>query len=190
MQIDETDFEKAPDTLRFSDAQVQARFELGVSLAVHAWDTLDVAVALGWGGPQLADKRDWMAGLVVELFDGPEVDIALIEETLLYAMVDEFDTQVEDDLALPVAANVMKAYRQCRAGEFGEIEALFQRWQEKQARGARPGVKVEGDESDEEEGDSDEEMEVDTPLQPPSQPEPTGPIVDDDGFELVQRRRR
>ena len=45
-----------------------------------------------------------------------------------------------------------------------------------------------GSEDDDEEEDSDDEMGDAEPVQ--IAPEPAGPVVDEDGFELVQSRRR
>lgn len=45
-----------------------SRFELGVCMAVYSWENLTVAVQSGWGGPDSADKRDWLTGSIVELY--------------------------------------------------------------------------------------------------------------------------
>ncbi|KAI0477837.1 Pre-rRNA-processing protein TSR2-domain-containing protein [Xylariaceae sp. FL0804] len=46
----------------------QSQFEQGVAIALHLWPALTIAVQNGWGGPDGADKRDWLAGVVVDMF--------------------------------------------------------------------------------------------------------------------------
>ncbi|CCC13112.1 hypothetical protein SMACR_06330 [Sordaria macrospora] len=49
-------------------ATCQSEFEQGVAIALHLWPALSLAVQNNWGGPDSADKRDWFAGAVVDLF--------------------------------------------------------------------------------------------------------------------------
>ncbi|EAQ85134.1 hypothetical protein CHGG_09148 [Chaetomium globosum CBS 148.51] len=51
-----------------SPATCQANFEQSVAISLHLWEALGLAVQNNWGGPDSADKRDWFAGAVVELF--------------------------------------------------------------------------------------------------------------------------
>ncbi|KAL1842649.1 hypothetical protein VTJ49DRAFT_4560 [Mycothermus thermophilus] len=51
-----------------SPATCQSNFEQGVALALHLWPALTLAVQNNWGGPDSADKRDWFAGAIAELF--------------------------------------------------------------------------------------------------------------------------
>ena len=125
------------------------------------------------------------------------VDVTLIEETLLYAMADEFDTNVEDDSALPIAAGVIEIYKQCDAQDYTTVEKLYSDWNEKQKTKAakrivqvaqdpmNPDVSDSEDEDDEEEEitNDDERMDVDEVI-------PEGPLVDEDGFEVVQKKGR
>lgn len=198
--IDESAFVQAAsdaETLLFADEKQQGRFELGVSMLVYSWDALDIAVANQWGGPDSADKRDWITAIVVDLFKTNKiVDVVMVEETLLYAMVDEFDTNVEDDTSLVVASNIIKLYEECYAMNYSRVEDLYTKYLEKEKnRQGQPNqriVHVHGDDDssceEEEDEDEDEDMmdlvveeeEVVVPLQEP--------IIDDDGFELVQKK--
>ena len=101
-QIDPTDYVEVENgTLTFENPKQQAKFELGVCMAIYKWEELTTAVDNNWGGPKSSEKRDWISGIVIDLFSESKiVDIQLIEETLLYAMVDEFDTQIDNDSAL------------------------------------------------------------------------------------------
>ncbi len=48
--------------------KIQAQFELGVAVTLFNWPALSLAVANKWGGPDSADKREWFAGAVCDLF--------------------------------------------------------------------------------------------------------------------------
>lgn len=79
-------------------SQATAKWELGVSLILDNWDVLTEAVNNLWGGEDSSDKRDWLAGAIVEMFVGePETDEDDIEFTLLQVMQDEFSVRLEDD---------------------------------------------------------------------------------------------
>ncbi|CCE91688.1 Tsr2p TDEL_0D01040 [Torulaspora delbrueckii] len=184
--------------LQFEDEKQQARFELGVSMMVYKWEALEVAVANSWGGPSSAEKRDWITAIVVDLFKSEKiVDAATIEETLLYAMIDEFDTNVEDESTVPIAVGIIDIYKQCQVQDYSTVEQLYTKWVEKQNSGESAKVITieedplnpdasscdEGDEEDEDEGEGEEDIEMND--QPSS-----GPVVDEDGFELVQKKGR
>lgn len=79
--------------------------------------------------------------------------------------------------------------------DYAEVDEMHKVFLEKQARGAAAGSKpvvqevdqeVDGDEEDE-----DEDMEMgDAPAQAPAPRERQEPVIDEDGFELVQKKGR
>lgn len=206
--IDSSDFVEAQEgdkSLRFSDEKQQANFELGVSMIIHSWEALEIAVANQWGGAQSEAKRDWITAIVVELFDEKIVDIELIEETILNAMVDEFDVNVEDDSSLIIADKVIKAYRQCFQKDYTKIHQLFNDWQSKQQERTQRlnnlrNVQINEDPQNPDDSDDEEDDDEEVPSLQAGEPiqedvemsdvdnEPSGPIIDDDGFELVQKK--
>ncbi|CAN6603890.1 pre-rRNA-processing protein Tsr2p [Trichomonascus vanleenenianus] len=182
----------APNVLLFKDEKKQSQLELGVCMAIFNWDTLNTAIESNWGGPDGADKREWMVGEVIDLFDTNYIDAAYIEEFLLNIMADEFETTLEDGTAAEVAQLIINLYKEIAEGDTSQVKKLHEQYLEKSERRKNQSSKVkvqseEGDDdsSSEEEGDADVEMD-DTPP-PSSKPEP---VIDDDGFELVQRKRR
>lgn len=203
--IDPTDYVEVENgTLAFSDPKQQAKFELGVCMAIYKWEELTTAVDNLWGGPKSAEKRDWISGIIIDLFaESKIVDIQLIEETLLYAMVDEFDTQIDNDSALEIGNLIVKLYIDAAQEKYGLIDEMYEKWQAKQNTKNFHKVHVEddpnnpdvsSDEKEEDDDDGEEEeiqddnmMEIDEPEQPRQQ---NAPIVDDDGFELVQSKGR
>ncbi|RLV88431.1 Pre-rRNA-processing protein TSR2 [Meyerozyma sp. JA9] len=196
--IDVADYVEAENgskTLRFGDEKQQAKFELGVCMAVYKWDELNTAVENSWGGANSAEKRDWISGIVIELFEEKLVDVGLIEETLLYAMVDEFDTEVDNDSALIIADLIMRIYRLVAQRDYALVDELYQKWTDKQAVRQQqnkvvvsadpnnPDVSDESDDEDEEAPQLVEENDMDME-------EDSGPIIDDDGFQMVQKGRK
>ncbi|OBA22118.1 hypothetical protein METBIDRAFT_40492 [Metschnikowia bicuspidata var. bicuspidata NRRL YB-4993] len=204
--IDPTDFVQVEGdhaSLKFGDPRQQAKFELGVCMAIYRWEELATAVENSWGGPNSADKRDWVSGVVIDLFNERAVDLVLIEETLLYAMVDEFDTEVDNDSALIISDLVLKIYRECAMQNYARVDDLYARFQLKQQSGAHTNSVVVAEDPNNPDGSSDDDddniNEDDGPRAAPVPVEDDGmdidhgprqPIIDDDGFELVQRRGR
>lgn len=198
--IDPTDFvevEGDQTELKFGDPRQQAKFELGVCMAIYKWEELTTAVENSWGGPNSAEKRDWMSGVVIELFENKAVDIILIEETLLYAMVDEFDTEIDNDSALAIGDLVLKIYRDCVNKDYSRIDEMYEKYQNKLASRSQNQKVVIGadpnnpDVSDDEDNENDENADsIPALVDAMSIDEPAGPVVDDDGFELVQRKGR
>ncbi|CCE61728.1 hypothetical protein TPHA_0B00560 [Tetrapisispora phaffii CBS 4417] len=204
LQFDEAAFVEATNgkaNLKFDDEKQQARFELGVSMMVYRWDALEIAVANKWGGPDSAEKRDWISGIIIDAFKTEKtIDVAYIEEMLLYAMTDEFDTNVEDDSALPIAAGIIELYKQADALDFSNIESLYLDYQNKQNNKSidhghhvhvtedplNPNVSSSEEDDDSEGEDDDEDMMEEDQNEPQNNiPEP---IIDDDGFELIQKK--
>lgn len=195
--IDPTDFVQVEDdstSLKFEDPKQQAKFELGVCMAIYKWEELTTAVENSWGGPTSADKRDWLSGVIIDLFDEKAVDIMLIEETLLYAMVDEFDTEIDNDSALIIGDLILKLYRDCALKNYARVDELYANYQQKQALRARAQkVEISADPNNPDVSDDDDEEEEESApqlVEEDSMDVDNGPVIDDDGFELVQRKGR
>ncbi|OAA70244.1 Pre-rRNA-processing protein TSR2 [Cordyceps fumosorosea ARSEF 2679] len=203
----------------------QHNFEQAVAYALHLWPALTLSVANGWGGPESAEKRDWFAGAIVELFpeftDTPapttstttttqtrtttaadEADTEDVETVLLQVMVDEFEVNVDDDSALEVAQQIVRARAQCAAGMFDETNALAERFARLKGgdraavgqmfkQGEDPNQDTDDepdDDSDDEDEDGDVDMgEASAPAAAPKQK--AEPQVDEDGFTMVTKKR-
>lgn len=160
------------------------------------WPALTLAVQNNWGGPSSADKRDWFAGAVVELFeDRPDTDQEDVETVLLQVMQDEFEVAVDDDSAFEVAEQVMRLRKDCGRGNFDEVEGLKERWDRRGGGSGATFKQVDrGDDEDDTEYDSDDlditddedVMMGDTPA-PREKPEPD---IDEDGFTKVIGKKK
>lgn len=174
-------------SLLFSEEKQTSQFELGVACAVFLWDELNTAVASNWGGPESAAKREWLAGAIVELFEGTEVGTDDVEFRLLAAMEDEFDVTIETGTAYRVAEQIIKVYQEVADHKYEFVQQLYERFQK-----YRPAQEVivqeyENDSSEESE-EEDNIMEVE-PQFVEKKPK-NEPIMDDDGFTVVQKKGR
>ncbi|KAG0673195.1 hypothetical protein C6P40_003099 [Pichia californica] len=193
--------------LPFPTDQQDANFELGVSMVIYGWYTLTTAVDNKWGGPQSAEKRDWISGVIVEEFENnKEIDIIYIHELLCGIMEDEFDTVIEDQSTIEVATKIINIYKQCQIKYFDDIKNLYSKWLSKQKNGQKivaniindplnPDISDDDDENNEEDNhdndngnDVDVEMDVDM-VDVIEEHKPTGPIIDDDGFTVVTNKK-
>ena len=190
-------------------------FARGVIARLEVWPALRVAVEQGWGGPSSREKRRWLASEIVNAFDGdddeepPSADMNVSGRThgkkkkstpdaedvalmLAQALEDEFDAAFEDGSVEVVAADVVALW--------GAGEDVVREW-ERKAEGVR-GTKVDvqevvddedewedesGEDEDEDEDTVPQLMPADAQVQRPAKPKP---VIDDDGFTLVQKGRR
>ena len=178
-------------------------FARGVIARLELWPALRIAVEQGWGGPDSHAKRRWLASVLVDAFDyeqQQQPDAEYIALMLAQVLEDEFGASIEDGSVEAVAVDVVKLW--------GADEDAVREW-ERKADGARAkrvdvrevvdedGGDDDGDddewEDEEEDGEEDEDeapqllRTAGDPQQRPSKPEP---VVDEDGFTLVQKGRR
>lgn len=185
-----------PDTPTPSKETLQTAFDHTVFYLLSLWPALSVAVSNNWGGPDSADKRDWLAGTISTLFDErPDTDVFDVEDVLLQVMADEFDVEVQDESEVKVAEEIVAA----RRGIVGEgrlefAEEVRGRWERRGGKGAgivagRPG---EGDEVVDEEESEDEDEDEDTEMgEAPrlvERKEKEEPEVDEEGFTMVKKK--
>lgn len=181
--------------LKFGDQKVQARFELGVCMCLYNWTDLTTAVDQHWGGADSEEKREWLVGNIVELFEESTVLDALdIQTRLSQVMEDEFDTVVDDDSDFQTAQMLIQMYTECANGVFTTVENQYNKYEK--SKNTKTTVQVE-DQTDpnghsDSEGDDDDEPELaeDVDMEEAAPKEKQGPIIDDDGFEVVQRKGR
>ncbi|THG94761.1 hypothetical protein EW026_g6770 [Hermanssonia centrifuga] len=176
-------------------APTSVLFARGVIARLALWPALRIAVEQGWGGPESAEKRTWLASVIVDAFEeqDPVPDIGYVELTLLQVMEDEFDTVLEDGSAEIVAKDVVKLWDDVQSGN-QEAVKIFEE-QAERSKGKKVEVEeVAGDnsdwedESDEESGDDEDEA----PALLNSQAKQARPVpeVDEDGFTVVKGKSK
>ncbi|KAI0829226.1 Pre-rRNA-processing protein TSR2-domain-containing protein [Trametes gibbosa] len=168
-------------------------FARGVIARLAYWPALRIAVDQGWGGPESAEKRTWLASVIVDDFEEqtPAPDLVWVEDRLLQIMAEEFDTVLEDGSSEAVAKDVVKLWEEVSTGRTG----LMREFEERAERLGGKKIEVEeaaGDNSDweDESGSEDEdEGEGAAPelLDPPPKEQPE---VDEDGFTTVKGKGR
>ena len=188
------------------------QIDLLVSLHLHLWPALTLAIQNGWGGsPQSSsDKRDWMAGAVSELLTSspPQIaDASDLEEVLVQVMLDEFEVVVDDGSAGEVAGEVWRGVGMLRKGDVHQLETLYERWQQKQGRAVEKinavrGEDKDGDDTDwDDDDDSEEEWNdfgdapdvdmCDAPALVEGKPKQrVEPEIDEDGFTKVVGKKK
>ncbi|KAG2446214.1 hypothetical protein HXX76_000806 [Chlamydomonas incerta] len=192
---------------------VQSRpaFEEGVRLIFAKWTALALAVENQWGGGNSQEKAEGLFQDCLDWFYKKREHWAdELEEELDDALLQDFHVEAEDGSPKLIAEGLVKLYQELVAGSTAYLDHL----RAMAAAGAKAckrqvvdldGTVVaeedaDGMETSSEEGDDDEEGEDgdgDTemggeaprgvPLEPPA---PRVPVVDEDGFTMVQGKAR
>lgn len=166
---------------------------------LSTWHVLTVAVQNQWGGPDSADKRDFLAGAVSGLFaERPDTDALDVVEVLLQFMLDDFGVNVEDDSEEEVARRIVQIRQETGEGDFAAVDAMQRQWEERRGRDMATGKVVvsEVDQDadfdsvdEEEESDSDDVEMSDVQAQRPAR-EKVVPEVDEEGFTKVIGKKK
>ncbi|KAG6841807.1 hypothetical protein C0991_006691 [Blastosporella zonata] len=171
-------------------------FARGVIARLAIWYTLRIAVQEGWGGPGAAEKRTWLASVIVDTFEeqSQTPDDQYIEELLLQIMSDEYEAVIEDGSAESVAQDIVRIWEETRVGKadgVAKFEELAEKVKGKKAEAQQAPQNEDDEWEDEDEGSDEDEDEDEAPqlLQPPPQPR-NEPEIDEDGFTLVKKGRR
>jgi len=176
---------------------LQAAFDVGIWYHLCLWPALKVAVENGWGGAGSADKRDWFAGAISDLFtERPDTDQLDLEAVLLQVMQDEFDVNVEDETEVGVASGIMRLRTQIQEGDLSGVEEVKARWEKRKGKKETVNVvenKTEHDDlDDDDEDDEDDEGDVEMDEAPSLAPvrEKQEPEIDEEGFQKVVSKKR
>ncbi|KAE8373747.1 Pre-rRNA-processing protein TSR2-domain-containing protein [Aspergillus bertholletiae] len=173
--------------------------DLGVTLAIHNWPALTLAVQSNWGGPTSSDKRDWLCGAISDMLnDRPETDAEDLEDVLIQVMNDEFDVVIDDESAVPVAEEIMEVRDLVAKGDFGPIKQMWENYQTKSQQKASNVAAAfkRGEDEDQDSEDSDEEDEEEdvdmgeAPALVRAPKEKVEPEVDEDGFTKVVGKKK
>ncbi|KAK2627905.1 hypothetical protein QTJ16_002551 [Diplocarpon rosae] len=181
-----------------SERQCQAQFELGITLSLYSWPSLSLAVTNNWGGANSNEKREWFAGATIDVVnENPEEDGEWIETFLLQVMLDEFEVHVDDESGYEVAEQIVRLRKDCRNGNFQEVEEMRRRWESKSGNQDVEKLfkRTETTEGDDDESDGSldgEDEDIDMDEAPPlvRVREPAMAEVDDDGFTKVTKKKR
>eukprot|EP01023_Acetabularia_acetabulum_P048434 TRINITY_DN5119_c0_g1_i1.p1 TRINITY_DN5119_c0_g1~~TRINITY_DN5119_c0_g1_i1.p1 ORF type:complete len:197 (-),score=45.66 TRINITY_DN5119_c0_g1_i1:95-685(-) len=174
-----------------------SRFKEGLKLILDRWYILNLAVEMRWGSGEPSLKKEILFENILDLFitrkDLDELDLEDFFDEFFQV---EFQIQAEDGSLQEVARDLITFYFECSEDNYQRIDHL----QSYQPFPVNKDVQlVQSDNEDEEDGDEDamevieEEQEGDKKQQEQQQQQQQNrntPVVDDDGFQLVQRKRR
>lgn len=160
-------------------------FARGVIARLAVWPALRIAVENNWGGPDSAEKRTWVATVIVDAFEeqNPKPDMEYIEETLSQIMGDEFETVLEDDSAAQVAKDVVKLWNDTQSGSTDFVKRLEDQADALKGKRVVAQQGVSTDNEEEWESDSEDEEQQEAPMLVDRAP--PLPQIDEDGFTTV-----
>lgn len=207
----------APNNVPEQQAPEILLFARGVMALFDLWPALTIAVREEWGGPESADKKLYLLSAVIDAFeqgasyapagaDGvvhvdpksaadPPLDEDQVADMLDQYMSDEYEAQLEDGSSDMIAKDVARLWKDCVAPGERSAEDTVGALERKAAEISRKPVhatRQEGEEfdgSDDEWSDEDDDDKDEVPQLVEAKPkERQEPVVDDDGFTLVQKK--
>lgn len=199
------------NTNTLQPSQIPAQIDLLISLHLHLWPALTLAIQNAWGtsSPQIsADKRDWFAGAISELFSENQLrDLEDLEDVIDQVMSDEFEVVVDDGTVEETARKIWRGVARVKGGDGAEVQELMQEWERKKGNvvnavaGQDENQDVDSDEEEDEEwngfGDapsSSAQMDVDMDEAPAlidaSKTKKPEPEIDEDGFTKVVGKKK
>ncbi|KAI9149866.1 rRNA accumulation- protein [Blastocladiella emersonii ATCC 22665] len=173
----------------------------GVTLLLSNWFALRTAVEQGWGGHESEDKAKWFMNTVAEYLvdEGHKIDVDDIADVLDDVMSEEFKTILEDNSGYEMGKVLYLMYKDCAAGNYARVDALRKQFPNTRLPTASRAAQADSD-SDDSGSDGEDEP---APLTAPpagedgmqvdgteAEPQRRGPVVDEDGFQMVGRRGR
>jgi pre-rRNA-processing protein TSR2 len=186
-------------------AQIAAKIDLLISVTLHNWPNLAIAIQHDPDSASAKDKRDFLAGAISDLLSTNQVSEAEdLEDVLVQFLYDEFEITVDDKDYSPWEASlrIMTGMEKILQGDFSQVDRWYEEWVEKQHTGSgRIAVQrmdddeaqeTDWDEEDGEDKDERKDVEMDEAPQLVEKPkrEKLEPEVDEDGFTKVVGRRK
>jgi len=165
-------------------------FARGVIAILNAWPALRLAVQESWGGPHSAEKRIWLASNLVDAFEKEPLDEEQIEDLLLEAMIDEFEAEIDDDSPRGIAKKIVNVWKVACDGNTEDIvklEAATDQLVRRQLSTTQQTGNGDDEWIDEEGSEEGDDFRNAPELISPPTLEEMQVVVDDEGFQLVQK---
>uniref|UniRef100_A0A452UZ08 Pre-rRNA-processing protein TSR2 homolog n=2 Tax=Ursus TaxID=9639 RepID=A0A452UZ08_URSMA len=135
-------------------------FGVGVRAALEAWPALQIAVENGFGGVHSREKAEWLGGAVEEyFFRNADLELDEVEDFLGELMTNEFDTVVEDGSLPQVSQQLQTMFYHFQRGDGAALKEMASHITQRKCR-VRATAVTTARETDEDDADSVEEMEV------------------------------
>jgi pre-rRNA-processing protein TSR2 len=184
---------------------MSAKIDLLISITLHNWPNLTIAIQHDPDTASAKDKRDFLAGAISDLLSTNQVSEAEdLEDVLVQFLNDEFEVTVDEQDYSPweAAVKIMTAREKILQGDFSQVDKWYEEWVEKQRTGSgriavqrvddEDGQDTDWDEEDGEDEEEQEDVEMGEAPQLMEKPrkEKLEPEVDQDGFTKVVGRRK
>lgn len=187
------DSDKPSDT----PTKEQIQFARSVYILLELWPALRQAVQEQWGGEYSEEKREFLLSHLCDEYGNggarTRPDLDDLTELIESYVMEEFDCELEDNSAVLIAGHICLVHTGIFIEDKGdtilaELEATLSRTGAKSQRSqVQDGFEMIDDKAA---SDEDDERPLGQSA-PPREPAPKlEPIVDEDGFEMVQSRRR
>eukprot|EP00922_Rhytidocystis_sp_ex-Travisia-forbesii_P069832 GHVS01104286.1.p1 GENE.GHVS01104286.1~~GHVS01104286.1.p1 ORF type:complete len:155 (+),score=44.18 GHVS01104286.1:184-648(+) len=128
------------------------------------WTALSLAAENGWGGRESQQKKRCLVEHVIDLFrqGGSRIKVDKLSDLLFDRLLTNFSVEEEDDSAHEVAELLVESYNNCMKGDFSLCQQVASHRQAKveECKGQDNVIAVLEEASDEMEGESSGEMEV------------------------------
>lgn len=162
-----------------------SQFSLGVSMILQRWTALNICIEQDLAGPSSALKRTELYESIISYFrdEGIKLTVDELENSLYWYFDETFNLDLEDDSSKDVAERLCEMYQEvCVDGKFDKVERL------RELVTQDPGAAAFSSQANHAEAAealqlSQSEAEL------VAEDRSRHPIVDDDGFTLVQRGR-
>lgn len=164
---------------------------------------MQIAVENGFGGVHSQEKAEWLGGAVEEyFFRNADLELNEVEDFLGELMTNEFDTVVEDGSLPQVSQQLQTLFHHFQRGDGAALKEMASHITQKK-REVRATALTAASETDKEDADNVEEMEVTAVNDGAAtdgvspQPEPSGPDsqtikeedIVEDGWTIVRRKK-
>lgn len=182
-----------------STADQLGLFARGVVSTLKLWTALNIALEVAQRTDETPlEIRTRLAEELVDAYESGSASVEKVEGFLRDFVDGELDVVLEDDSEIAIARELSVLWRDIQLGK-PEAEQAVGKLEDSAARRAQSGrtqyQRAQGEEDGDSSSDEDEdEEEEDTDMSSQQQQQPVRerlePVVDEDGFETVQRRRR
>src|SRR5436305_5900749 len=120
-------------------AQIAAKIDLLISVTLHNWPNLTIAIQHDPDPASAKDKRDFLAGAISDLLSSNQVSEAEdVEDVLAQFLYDEFEITVDEKDYSPweAAIKIMTGREKILRGDFTQVDRWYEEWAERQRAGA------------------------------------------------------
>lgn len=176
-------------------AQEISDFSNVVTRILNSWSTLHFAVDQGFGGIYSREKAAWLNEIVSNFFlENEAVEFFEVADFIAEILDNEFNLRIEDGSLEEISNNLCQCFDLFRRKNFIELQAKLFSLPElekiKNAVGRSTLVDEEKEENTEEIEEMDTNEDENGSTSSETRNKPPAKIVDEDGFMLVQSKRK